>query len=429
MDWISTKDIRGWANSRSCQATLPQLVRRLIRATCQSVKRIEFPSGENVSIGGWDGILEISEETEYLPKGISLWEFGVSKGVKEKADDDYEKRTKNPLGFDPSECTFIFVTPRIWTKGEEWRDNKMKDGKWKDIKVINAGKLEEWLEIAPTVAAWLTTKHLGKYPPERVQSTNDFWEEWATGPDFILPSEILLGGREIQSNQMIELSKKPKIISVQGTSRNEAQAFIIASFKNDVNKEDDFFARSLIIDDIDTFRRIAALPNPLILIPRFDNAITFHKAVKDGHTVIVPLSPDSSDNWEHKIILPRITRDKFLQSLRSIGVEEELAERYSKESARNLTIFRRQLKFDANLPLWANSENVREIIPAMIIGGWDENFEADKNAVAKLAGETYDSYSAKLSKWLYKSDSPFIKIGKHWRLASPLDAWSIFLRS
>ena len=79
MKWIDTNDLREWAKSRDCQETIPQLVRKLIRATSNSIKTIKFPSGENILTGGWDGILDVSAETEYLPLGTSLWEFGCSK--------------------------------------------------------------------------------------------------------------------------------------------------------------------------------------------------------------------------------------------------------------------------------------------------------------------------------------------------------------
>jgi hypothetical protein len=105
MKWIDSTDLRTWADRRDCQENLPLLVRKLIRATSKSVQSIHFPSGDNVLIGGWDGILKVLDKTEYLPKGTSLWEFGSNKDPKGKADDDYEKRTKNPLGFDASEST------------------------------------------------------------------------------------------------------------------------------------------------------------------------------------------------------------------------------------------------------------------------------------------------------------------------------------
>ncbi len=423
MKWVDTTDLRQWANRRNCQDTLPELARKLIRVSSDSIKAIKFPSGENVLIGGWDGILEVSEETEYLPKGISLWEFGSNADTKGKADEDYEKRSKNPIGFNPAECTYVFVTPRLWTKGDEWIEERKKDGVWKDIKVINAEILEEWLEIAPTVSAWLAIKHLGKYPNEGIQSAEDFWEEWSSGPRIKLNPEILLGGRKSQVDNLFELSLNPTIISVQGTSREEALAFIISSFKNDPKMEEDFFARSIIVDNEDTFRKLSVLKNPLILIPRFEDSGIINRAISNGHCVIVPLGADASDNWTNKIVLPPINRDSFVKSLTKTGISEELAEKYSKESTRNITILRRQLEFARNIPEWAKPENVKEILPALIVGRWDENYEKDKNIIAKLAGESYEGYSKKLSRWLNTSDSPFVKISNTWRIASPLDAW------
>ena len=79
---------------------------------------------------------------------------------------------------------------------------KKKDGIWKDIKVINSEILEEWIEVAPTVGAWLT-KHIGKYPEGGIQPTDDFWEEWTSGTKFKLNAEILLGGRKTEQEDLL----------------------------------------------------------------------------------------------------------------------------------------------------------------------------------------------------------------------------------
>ncbi len=423
MKWIDTLDIRNWANRRDCQETLPQLVRKLIRATSNSIKSIKFSSGDNILIGGWDGILEATEETEYLPSGISVWEFGANKNPKGKADDDYAKRSESPLGFNSSDSTFVFVTPRLWTKSNEWIEEKKKANIWKDIKVIDAQLLEEWLEIAPTVSAWLAIKHLGKYPSEGIQSTEDFWEEWSNGPQIKLNSQLLISGRKKDADTLFEFTSIPSITAVQGASREEALAFIISCFKNDPSKEEDFFARSLIVDNPETFRQLSVHDNPLILIPRFDDTGIINRAITKGHTVISPIGADSTDNWSNKIILSKFDRDSFVEALVESGITKELAEKYSKESARNITILRRQLEFVRNLPDWAKADNVREIIPALIVGRWDEDYENDKEIISRFAGESYEEYSQKLKGWLYTPDSPIVQIGSNWRLTSPLDSW------
>lgn len=424
MKWIDAYDIEKiWAGRRDCQENLPLLTRKLIRATSNSIQSIKFPSGESVLIGGWDGVLEVTEETDFLPSGISLWEFGANKDPKSKADSDFKKRTEEPQGYDPSESTFIFVTPRLWKNGEKWAKEKKAEGKWKDVRVINSELLEEWIDLAPTVGSWLA-KHIGRFPDKGIQPTDDFWDEWATGEKFKLSPEILLGGRQGEERKVLELNNKSSVTAVQGLSREESLAFIISCFKNNPDKEEDFFSRSIIVENAEAFRELTVQNNPLIIIPRFEDNGVFNRAMLRGHTVIVPLGADSSSNWSHKISLPQIERESFVSSLMNIGMTKEFAEKYSKETIRNITILRRQLEFNRTLPTWATPENVAGIIPALIAGRWDENFESDKKIISQIAGIPYEDYIKKLSRWLHSSDAPIVKIGSTWRLTSPFDAWT-----
>ena len=427
MKWIHSGNLKQWAiqNGRDCQETLPLLIKKLIRATTDrnSIQKLLFPSGDNISIGGWDGILELNKETEFLPKGISLWEIGTNTAIKGKADTDYEKRVDNSLGFNPSESNYIFVTPRIWKNEEKWVNEKKKEGVWKDVKVISAELLEEWIDIAPTVGAWLA-RHIGKYP-DYVQPTDDFWNEWSKSSKYELIPELILGGREKEQSQLTQKISIPSITAIQSTSREESLAFIISAFKNEEELEEDFLARSLIAENVETFRKLSTHNQPLILIPRFEEDEVLHRAVEKGHTVFVPLGIDSSENWEEeKINLPRISRDGFTSALQKMGISREKSESLSKDSARNITILRRQLKFNRTIPSWATKENVNDIIPALLVGRWDENFENDKKIISEIAGESYEEYIKKISKWLFTNDSPILKIGNTWRLTSPLDAWT-----
>ncbi len=60
--------------------------------------------------------------------------MGTEKSVKGKADEEFEKRLLNPLGFVPSECVFVFVTIRKWTQKNKWVRSKKAEAKWKDVK-------------------------------------------------------------------------------------------------------------------------------------------------------------------------------------------------------------------------------------------------------------------------------------------------------
>ena len=91
----------------------------------------------------------------FVPEGKSVWEISVRKDVVQKADEDYQKRTENPLGLDPAEMTFVFSTSRVFPDKEGWVALKLSEGVWSDVKVVDADDLEAWLERVPAVViAW-----------------------------------------------------------------------------------------------------------------------------------------------------------------------------------------------------------------------------------------------------------------------------------
>src|SRR5437588_1430507 len=142
-------DLAQWANRLDAQGLLPKLVRRLILATAGDITRIGARSEEGVRYPGFDGIVEIGKGNAFVPTGLSVWEMGVNQDPKGKAESDYTKRTEDPAGVEPSQTTFVFVTPRRWPGKEDWVEDKRASGMWRDVQVLDADDLETWLELAP----------------------------------------------------------------------------------------------------------------------------------------------------------------------------------------------------------------------------------------------------------------------------------------
>lgn len=44
MKWITSTDIKQWADTRAAQGLLPELILRLIRATSTNINSIRFPN-------------------------------------------------------------------------------------------------------------------------------------------------------------------------------------------------------------------------------------------------------------------------------------------------------------------------------------------------------------------------------------------------
>lgn len=61
MKWITSTTIKQWADTRSAQGLLPELILRLIRATSTNTSNIRFPNGDAVHLTGWDGVVESAD--------------------------------------------------------------------------------------------------------------------------------------------------------------------------------------------------------------------------------------------------------------------------------------------------------------------------------------------------------------------------------
>lgn len=423
MQWIDTTTLNNWASRRDCQEYLPLVIRRLIRATAPDISHINFPAGDSIVYSGWDGILKVSVSTEYIPEGLSAWEFGSSENIKKKADEDYQKRKENPLGVNPSETTFIFVTPRIWSGKNKWCEEKKMESFWRDVRVYDAEIIEEWLEQAPAVGAWLA-RHLAIYP-EGVVALEDWWNEWSRITNPTLTPKLVLAGRDSQIEEVKKwLNSSPSSTAVQAAASDEAIAFLAALiYALPESERESYMSRSLVVENSESFRHITVTGRVgLLLIPQFEEIEEASSTIQKGHHIYVPLAPDNKVTTE-KIVLPRLEREAFISALKEMGLSEENAEKYSRDTCRSVTVLRRRLMSLRNQPEWAKADSARDIIPALLAGRWTESKEADKEIISQLAGEPYESFSKKLSTWQHKSDSPILRIGELWRLVSPMDAW------
>ena len=113
-----------------------------------------MPSGSSVRLRGWDGLLEVGTGNALAPSGISGWEFSCAKAVTSKANDDYEKRTADPLELDKATATFVFVTSRRWQGKRQWLRERREEGKWRDVRAFDADDLVAWLQQAEEVTRW-----------------------------------------------------------------------------------------------------------------------------------------------------------------------------------------------------------------------------------------------------------------------------------
>ena len=430
MKWVDASGITNWANAnqRESQQLLPELIRRLVLATAdlKHIQLISFPSGDAVAQGGWDGTLTVSEDSPFFPIGKSGWEFGAGQSPGTKADEDYVKRTADPLNIVPAQSTFVFVTPRPWPDRSQWASTKQKEGPWKGVRVIGANELEQWLDSAPAVALWFARK-MGKPLSLGIQDIESFWDKWVASTKPEMTPRIVISGRENESAIIRDwLANAPKAFNLQGDSSDEAVAFLYTSIDGmSEPQRGAALSRGLFLQDPGLFREvIQTFSIPLIIAATGDCSNIAGKAIHNGHHVL--LSIDSSLTSLGDVTrLSRPRREIIQEELISSGVSNSRAHRLSNDFGRSIPALRRHLSAvqAVTTPEWAKAEYADTMLPVLFVGAWNETSTGDRDVMSAISSTDYNQFSKRLPHLLSMPDSPLSKIGSVWTLKSHLDAW------
>lgn len=425
---VIATELTTWADRLDAQGRLPQLVRRLILFTIDRVSAITFPAGEGVQKPGWDGVVATQTGNAFVPAGVSVWELGVNRDPRAKADEDYLKRTRNPLYLKPSDTTFAFVTPRRWPRKEQWAAAKQKERVWREVRVYDADDIEAWLEQAPAVHAWITG-HINGWAGS-AQSLESYWTNWSAETDPPFTPGLVIGGRDEAVSQIVQRLIGPAAtFGLRADSPDEAVAFLASCIQqlSETDREA-WLSRALVCSDIVTWRWAVTTKAPLLLVPLFEGA-EVGSASRAGHHIFIPLGRESPGLVE-TIVLPRLRRDAARDALLAMGLPKERAENIATVARRSLLAARRRLSLNPGVrePLWARPEEASEVLPLMLAGSWDEDYAGDKEILATLAGHSYEEVQRTLVRWSSQSDPPIRRIGAKWILASKEDSWALLSR-
>lgn len=418
MKFITSTDLKQWADTKECQQLLPELIKKLIDTSVSNVDKLLFPAGDATFFPGWDGIVSCEESVDIVPAGISLWECGATDDVSGKINRDFNKRNENPLGYNNKESTFVFVTPRIWEGAEDWIQTHSEG--WKKVVVYTAIELERWIDNNPSVGMWLAEiRH--KLPSGGYKHPILYWDRWAQGKTFKLPYEIILHGRSNIQNKVIETCTNRGTIVLQTLTQDEGIAFSIATLIT--NQNDVLFDKLIVATEKNAFEDLVEHYNNLIIITNITEGV--HYSNKRGHTIIIVSTP--ADSVKGAIQLPRIDREGFIASVVRMGIDEAKARAYATDTARDINVFRRRLGIAIEKPKWANS--ITELFPAVMVGKWNDSCPGDREIIKKIAGIEYEQFELSLSKHVEEEDSPLLHISHLWRMQSPYEAIEYVMNS
>lgn len=437
---ISAIEIDSWAKAdpRKAQEVLPSLMIRLILASSKKINDFNFPIEKGIQFTGYDGVLDSNESTNFFPVGKSVWEFGTNNDAIGKFRGDIKKRSTDSLGVNIKETTFIFATLKIWnhrTSVEELINESKQKYNWKDIRIVDASKIALWLESCPGVAIWMS-ETMGK-TIKGLLSVDQYWQDHCSTTKPILVEDFFLHGREKQLDSLSEwlgheCEQDYRLLMAE--SSLEATLFIVASLMALSDTENNALrgvkARVVIVTLIESWYEIISNSNftdGVVFILTFN--FTEDISCPNNISAILPISKYSSNAKISKNItkieLPVRTRDKLTQAFELLGYTTSEAYDIGTKTKRNFLSFYRMITTLPNkkLPKWTTQDNLQELIPALLLGGWNSKYQGDREIIEKMSGISYDEYIKKLSKWILIEDAPLFSILGCYQIVSIQDCW------
>ncbi|WP_455811266.1 hypothetical protein [Pseudomonas graminis] len=416
---ITATQIEQWADTRDAQGMLPILIRRLISATT-TITALSMPGGDSVSTGGWDGIAQAKKGNIWVPEGISFWEMGCSFDIITKARSDFRKRNQQISPLDATQSRFVFVSPRRWSKKDNWLKEARAENIWSDVYALDADDLEMWLENAPAVALWFG--ELTGYTGAGIESISHFWERWRNQSQCSLTKETLLAGREKEKKTLDGfLSDKKEQVIIRADSQEEAIAFVCASL---IEMGHENIAACITTDDgwhfIDK--------NPSIQFCLAMNSdVSRQSRHQPERTVFIPFSLGDNNTTGNKrsdtITLERLTRSDFEEKLIALGEEESDARRLSRTTGRSWSVYRRLRAKNPTIssPVWLTTSPAKALITLTLVGCWNGKKEGDKYCVETIAQKNHEELEQELREISLRDDSPVLQIGDVWKAKSPIE--------
>lgn len=412
-------DLERWADQRSAQADLPRLVRRLIRHENDQVQRVEMRGGEGVGLPGYDGIVEATRATSFVPDGLSVWEMGTSEDPAGKATDDYKLRIADPLGVDVATTTFVFVTPRRWRKKKDWEQKRRAEGKWRDIRVLDADDIEQALEESAAVRIWLS--ELLDMPALGVATIEEWWRRFSIGFDPTLTPGVVLAGREDHAAALLRrLSVDVGRTFVKAASVDDGLAFVACSMlAQGPEASEPMLSRSLLVHDGITLRRLDSTSSLLILLPYEEHLQREAHLVESHHIVFVVIDGDADIELRP---LDHLTLEAVL---REAGVPDAGLSRYVRAGNKSLLALQRvATRFGQPDPVqWSQDLSERVVRRAWLAGAWNQMRSGDVEVLEGITETAQDDIDERLRNVVRQPDPLFTRVGATWAVAAPEDSW------
>ena len=425
---VSRDDLIRWAKSDRGDKEFPRLVRSLIAETEPSAEWIDMPAGTGVASSGLDGVVRCARGNRFVPVRKSVWELTTQQsGTHAKAVKDYTKRVKNSTPDQRAEIVYVSAACAPWTKARAFESEYSGKGDFSRVSALNVDNLEDWLDCAIATTVWMR-EQIDK-PTAGIRLLARWWENWLAATTTPLDEGLVLAGHEKAAKDLRDRCRQnPGAVTIGGqVHRDEIIAFVAAALRPG-EAERMGTAHVLYVDSHDTAARLFAqealstqpgqqTSGPVLTMVVPSTEYAKHLPAGSPHRMIVPVpgSPRAA------ITLNAVDSEVVAKRLELAGFEPHEAHELGGIARTSLIALRRRLAREPALhaPDWAKEHIDAPLRMCLLIGGWDETREGDREVVAQCAGIPYDEATEMLRK-LDRADAPLAAVDQQWYGVSPL---------
>lgn len=382
---IQARHLVGWAETIESRTLFPELIKRLITETNDSLLGCDLPSLDRGQKHGFDGQLTAVSKSLNVPEGKSIWELGVGKDPKSKANGDFDKRSKEFSDEEQREVTFIFSTLQSWEKAETWVAEKKVNSQWKDIQVVDADQMSHWLSVAPITALWLKEKL--EMATSGFMTADAYWNYWA-GQCTPQLSLKLFQSQITKHNPDVKnwLTGNQISLSISSHSRAESLAFITALALT-ANQE---LLQRLVI--VNSSKDIAALcQHPHVIPVTFNPIITqeiFQLPIKPRKLIEILEPQFIGTHCDIKLMTP--DGEDFRLACDEMNINDGKRRCLENETQKSPTLIRRKYvgAKHEQIPAWSqNKQHTNVIVACMFAGNYTLDNTHDLDVLKLLADE------------------------------------------
>ncbi len=416
---VDAEDISNWSRRIDSFSQFPGIIRMLLKRNNDQITRLDMRDAEGVRAPGYDGTLEALRGTPLVPMGRSVWELGVNSDFKSKARREYDKRTKDSLGENQAETTFVFVTPHRWQGKEKWERKCRESGPWRDVRVFDVDNLMDGLDEARAVHIRLSDI-LGK-PAAGVRSIERWWEAFRARSSPAVSAEIALAGRADHAAELLMvLDESRTFTTIRAKSVDDVLGFVVATMlTTSPVPRTELLARTVIVHDASALRQLDGSETLLILLPFEEQMRREAELVRSNHVLFMCEDDVPADVELSNIDIAEVTR-----LLISQGVERELATELGQAAGVSLKKFQRVASQQRGpQPAWNTAFSDRDVCRAWLLRSWTTARSGDLDVFEQLVGKSFSDVEEPLRQAARGADPVFSTVGAVWSVVSPADFW------